>query len=122
MAGSPQELHVEFQEAFNRRDLESVVALYEPEAVLVSGDETVRGAAAIREAYRSVFAARPSIALQTLEVFRVGDLAMLRGKWTLHEAGADGSPVRREGRNMETARLQPDGRWLFVIDDPYGGG
>jgi len=56
--------------------------------------------------------------LETLAVHRAGDLAMLHGKWTLRESGP-AAPIRREGRNTETARLQPDGRWLFVIDNPY---
>ena len=26
--------------------------------------------------------------------------------------------IAREGRSTEAARRQPDGRWLFVIDNP----
>jgi uncharacterized protein (TIGR02246 family) len=112
-------LHSRFQEAFNRHDLDSIVALYEPGAVLVRLDGPVRGTDAIREAYRASFAMRPTIDVQTLAVNLVEDLAMLHGKWILHSTGPDGGQVRREGRNTETARLQPDGRWLFVIDNPY---
>lgn len=43
---------------------------------------------------------------------------MLHGKWILHGIGPDGGQFHGEGRNTETARLQPDGCWLFVIDDP----
>jgi ketosteroid isomerase-like protein len=42
---------------------------------------------------------------------------MLHGKWILRETIPPGHIVR-EGRNTETARRQPDGRWLFVIDNP----
>ena len=119
MTESPEELHIAFQDAFNRHDLDSILALYEPGAVLVSGGGTAQGTAAIRELYRGVLAARPAIELQTLGVVRAGDLAMLHGKWILQEATSDGSQLRREGGNTETARLQPDGRWLFVIESPY---
>jgi len=122
MAESPEELHLEFQHAFNRHDLDSILALYEPDAVLVSGGGPVQGTAAIREVYRGVLAVRPALELQTLGVTRAGDLAMLHGKWTLSEAGSDGNQIRREGRNTETARLQPDGNWLFVIDNPDTSG
>jgi hypothetical protein len=44
---------------------------------------------------------------------------MLHGKWILHESGSDGIQIRREGQSTETARLQPDGHWLFAIDNPY---
>jgi len=96
----------------------SILALYEPGAVLASAAGTAHGIDAIREAYRGFLAARPTIDLHTLAVNRAGDLAMLHGKWILQGTGPDGGLVRREGRNTETARLQPDGRWLFVIDNP----
>jgi uncharacterized protein (TIGR02246 family) len=117
MADLPEQVHVEFLDAFNRHDLEAIVALYEPDAVLVGSKGPVRGKDAIREAYRGFLAMRPTMELHTLGINRVGELAMLHGKWVLQGKGADG-PVRSEGRNTETVRLQPDGRWLFVIDNP----
>jgi uncharacterized protein (TIGR02246 family) len=117
MAESPEQLHRAFQDAFNRHDVESIVALYEPDAVLASADGPIEGRDAIRERYRQALATRPTIAVQTLGVYRVGDLAMLHGTWILRETTASGLSVR-EGRNTETARRQPDGRWLFVIDTP----
>jgi uncharacterized protein (TIGR02246 family) len=117
MADSPEQLHRAFQEAFNRHDLESIVALYEPGAVLASVDGPLEGTDAIRERYRHALAMRPTIEVQTLGVNRAGDLAMLHGKWSLRETIPSGHIVR-EGRNTETARRQPDGRWLFVIDNP----
>jgi uncharacterized protein (TIGR02246 family) len=119
MTQSSEELHIKFQQAFNRHDLDSILALYEPGAVLVSGGGPVQGTATIREVYRGILAVRPTLELQTLGVTRARDVAMLHGKWILYESGSDGSQIRREGQNTETARLQPDGRWLFVIDNPY---
>jgi len=118
MIESPGQLHRAFQDAFNRHDLESIVALYEPGAVLASVGGPVQGRDAIRERYRGALAVHPSIDVQTLSVNLAGDLALLHGKWILHETGPDGTEVRREGRNTETARQQSDGRWLFVIDNP----
>jgi hypothetical protein len=43
---------------------------------------------------------------------------MLHGKWTLRASAPDGGQIRTEGRNTENRSLQPDGRWLFVIDNP----
>jgi ketosteroid isomerase-like protein len=60
---------------------------------------------------------RTTIEVQTLGVTLAGDLAMLHGRWTLRGVGPDGRQIRREGRNTETAHRQPDGRWLFVIDN-----
>ena len=118
MTESPEQLHIDFQHAFNRQDLDAIVALYEAGAVLDSAAGPAQGTDAIRQRYRDVLAARPTIHLQTLGVNRAGDLAMLHGKWILHGTGPDGAQIRREGRNTETARLQPNGCWLFVIDNP----
>jgi ketosteroid isomerase-like protein len=49
-----------------------------------------------------------------------GDLALTTSKWVLEGIGADGKPARMEGQSAEVARRQPDGTWLFVIDNPYG--
>jgi uncharacterized protein (TIGR02246 family) len=118
MPDPPEQLHRSFQDAFNRHDLDAIVALYEPDAVLAGVGGPIRGTAAIRAAYLEFLAPRPTIDLQTTEVNRVGELAMLHGWWTLRETGLDGLPSQREGWNTETVRLQPDGRWLFVIDNP----
>ena len=97
MTGSPEQLHIRFRNAFNRHDLDSIVALYEAGAVLASGDGSVQGTDAIRETCRGVLAIRPTINFRTLGVNRVGNLAMLHGKWILHGTGPDGSQIRREG-------------------------
>ena len=118
MIEPPEQLHRVFQDAFNRHDLEALVALYEPGAVMAGAGGPVQGPDAIREYYRRALATRPSIDVQTLGVNVAGDLAMLHGKWILQATGPDGSAIRMEGRNTETARRQPDGRWLFLIDNP----
>lgn len=116
MSQSPEQLHRVFQEAFNRHDVESVVALYEPAAVMVGPSGPAQGTDAIRERYRNFFAMRPTIDLQTLDVNVAGELAMLHGRWTLRGSVPEGTAIHREGRNTEVVRRQADGRWLFVID------
>jgi hypothetical protein len=90
MARTPAELHVEFQEAFNR---------HEDDAVLVSGGAAVR------------WKSRDSRGLPRIPGDPAGHSAC--ALWE-----SSGQAVRREGRNTETARRQADGRWLFVIDNP----
>lgn len=118
MDQKPGQIHRNFQEAFNRHDLEGLVALYEPGAVLVNFTGPVTGLAAIREAYAGFLAMRPTIELETTGVFQADEIALLHGKWVLRGTGPDGGEIRNEGRNAETVRRQADGRWLFVIDNP----
>jgi uncharacterized protein (TIGR02246 family) len=115
---SPEQLHREFQDAFNRHDVEAVAALYEADAVMVGPNGPARGTDAIRELYRAVFANAPVIDLQTLGATSAGRLAMLHGRWTLRWAAPERAGMQSEGRNTEVIRQQDDGRWLFVIDNP----
>ena len=117
MSKSPEQLHKAFQDAFNRHDVEAVVALYEPGAVMAGPTGPVQGTDAIRERYRHFFAIRPTIELQTLGANVAGNLAMLHGRWTLRGSAPDGTAIESQGLNAEVVREQVDGRWLFVIDN-----
>jgi ketosteroid isomerase-like protein len=82
--------------------------LYEPDAVLalpVGG--TATGAAEIREAFAALVAVRPT--------FKQGDQrpALRSGDLALTSTRLDDGAV-----TVEVARRQPDGTWLFVIDQP----
>ena len=55
----PRSIHSLFQEAFNAGDIDSLVSLYEPNAVLVVSGQPVVGHTSIRAAYK-VFLARGS--------------------------------------------------------------
>jgi uncharacterized protein (TIGR02246 family) len=116
MSESPEQMYVSFERAFNRHDVEAIVALYEPDAVLVTVHGPVQGTDAIRQSYRPILAARPTIHLQMLAVHRAGELALLQGGWIVHSE-ARGARLA-QGRSTEVARLQSDGRWLFIIDNP----
>ena len=88
----------------------------EPIATLVlDSGEVVSGKAAIREALKSFLAStklspRPG---------RSGYFACYAGL-ECHTTGPDGKPVTVTGNNVEVVRRQPDGTWLFVIDNPRG--
>ena len=58
--------------------------------------------------------------IETLYVVDGPGVALLRGRWRLSGTGPDGQPVELAGSNVEVARRQPDGRWLYVIDHPFG--
>ena len=118
----PEDAHRLFVEAFNAGDLDAVVALYEPDAITFNKEsQPVQGQAKIREAIGGFLAVKPHITLTTRDVLRSGELAMLRSNWEMTFAGADGRPVHISHRSAEVVRLQKDGRWLYVIDNPFGG-
>jgi uncharacterized protein (TIGR02246 family) len=113
-ATSPTEVHSLFLDAFNRGDVEALVALYEPNASLVTRDGTVVGHQAIREVYQRMLANGARIELTTRAVVESGEgLAMLHASWTYHRGG-----TATPGLSTEVVRRQPDGTWLFAIDEP----
>jgi uncharacterized protein (TIGR02246 family) len=112
-----------FFEAFNRGDLDAVMALYETKATMVAQPgHMAEGHAAIREALHRFLAMKPTLALEKQALVIAGDIALLIVQATLHGKGPDGAPVRMEHTSSDVLRRQADGRWLFVIDNPWGAG
>jgi ketosteroid isomerase-like protein len=114
-----------YQSAFNRGDLDTLMALYEPEASLVlEPGQVAAGASAIRASLGGYLAlkSRLEIDLEALTVVAGADLALVSGPWTLSGTGPDGAPLTMSGRSADVLRRQPDGTWRWVIDAPFGTG
>jgi uncharacterized protein (TIGR02246 family) len=113
-ADAPSQIHTLFVDAFNRGDVEALVALYEAGAVLVTRDGTVVGHDAIRQAYKTMLGGNARMELTTGTVLESAEgLAVLHASWTYHRGG-----TATRGLSTEVVRRQPDGTWLFVIDEP----
>jgi ketosteroid isomerase-like protein len=63
---------------------------------------------------------KPRITLEVKKLAEAAGIAFTTSKWVLEGTGPDGKPLKIEGQSAEIARQQPDGTWLFVIDNPYG--
>lgn len=113
-AHKPQDIHAIFLDAFNRVDIEALVALYEPNAILVTRSGNAAGHDAIRAAYQRILGGGGLMELQTRTVIESRDgLALLHASWKLYR-GEKVIP----GLSTEVVRRQPDDAWLFVIDEP----
>lgn len=120
--GEPEEFHQQFAEAVNSGDLNALSDFYEPQARLVpqwSGPPVI-GAAAIREHFQSLLALKGRIQVETTNVSKAGDLALLRSKWSVTGVGQAGEPTEMHGESVEVLRRQSDGSWRAVIDLPFG--
>ena len=120
----PAELHDLWKKAMHAQDLDGLVALYEPDAVLFLDPEgpALVGRDAIREALAPHVEAGARVENATVTVLEGGDLAYLRSSWRFSTYSADGEPQTRAGDGAEVARRQPDGTWLLVLDHSYGAG
>lgn len=118
---NPQEIHQLFCSAFNKGNVDAVVALYEPEAALIpQPGQVTRGHTAIRFALQQFMAFKGTIQMKSVFVIHGSDLALLRGQWKLNGTGPDGKPVEMVGQSIEVARRQSNGEWLLTIDHPFG--
>jgi ketosteroid isomerase-like protein len=107
-ATQPEELSRLIVEKLNSGDVDGLVALYEPDAVLaLPNGEVATGANEIRRAYERLVADRPTFAPGAPRpTLRSGDLALTSSRL------ANGMIT------VEVARRQPDGTWLWVLDQP----
>jgi uncharacterized protein (TIGR02246 family) len=117
----PQDMNSAFAEAFNSGDIENLMALYEPSAVLVPRPgRVVEGAQAIRAALQELLALKGYMQSENQYALLHGDIALLRAKVRLAGTGPDGNRLEINNHTTEVVRRQPDGSWLYILDHPYG--
>jgi ketosteroid isomerase-like protein len=80
----------------------------------------VSGEPALREMFAGFVAAQARFSFAGHEVVQAGDLALHLTPWTMAGKAPDGSAVTADGLSVAVLRKQPDGRWLMVIDHPFG--
>ncbi len=124
-AQKPEECDLLLLEAIGKEDLDAAVAMYEPNATfVVSADQVVTGQAAIREVMQGFIAAKATFNVEAVTAIPSADgsVAVTRVKGSTTSPGPDGQPVTTPLHSVEVVRKQPDGTWLFIIDDPSGEG
>jgi uncharacterized protein (TIGR02246 family) len=110
-----EDIHPAVERTVNDQDVEGFVALYAPNASMVLPDgTTITGHEAIRELATQLCAMKGRMEVTTRYVIAAGDLAILSNEWTLTAGGGSMSAI-----TAEVAQRQPDGGWLYIIDNPY---
>jgi uncharacterized protein (TIGR02246 family) len=122
-AHKPEELLELFVQALNSADLDALVALYEPQACLEhQPGQVATGTQAIREALSSLLAINPKLTLEVRNLNQTNEIALTSANWHLTGLGPNDTTVNMRGQGLEVSRRQPDGTWLFLIDNPFGLG
>ena len=105
-AKQPNDLEVFFVERANAGDIEGLMALYEPNAMVANGDREVTiGLDQIREYLVRLLESCPQLEpSEQAPALCSGDLALTSSR------------LRNGDITAEVARRQPDGNWLWVID------
>jgi ketosteroid isomerase-like protein len=105
-AKEPNDLEKFFVERANAGDVEGLVALYEANATLACGDgKEVIGSDQIRKFFVNYLMSRPQVAPSDQEA------ALCSGNLALTSSRHSNGDV-----SGEIARRQPDGNWLWAVD------
>jgi len=105
-AKEPNDLEKFFVERANAGDVEGLVALYESDAILANGDGiVVVGLDQIREFFVDFLATSPQLAPS------VQAPALCSGNLALTSSRLGDGEI-----TAEIARRQPDGNWLWAVD------
>ncbi len=116
-AQSPEACEELFAQYINERDVDRLLALYEPQASHVRADgTTAQGKDAIRLVLTEFAAMRPTLQVSLKKIVQAGyDLAVVYDDWTLTTKGPDGEPAEMNGKGCRIIRRQQDGAWMFVV-------
>lgn len=119
----PEELPSLFAARASAGDLQGLLALYEEGAMLVGPDgEQACGAEAVCARLEGLLAMAPQIVNAGGRALVVGDIALMSNSWRMTLSREGQGSAAFEASSTEVARRQPDGGWLYVIDDPASAG
>ena len=112
-ANSPEEICRLFQRHMSEGDVESLLSLYDPEAVFFTQSREVKKGEGLREELTRLALAKSQFDFNIRQVIQSGDIALMHTDWKVS------SPQQMFVYAIEVARRQPDGSWRWLIGDPF---
>ena len=102
------------------RDLDGIISIHEPVAGLVEfGGGVSRGDKSLRESYRRFFTMQPKLTVNPLQIVDAGGVAIILGDYRLDYVDENGEAASTTGKFGDMVRQQPDGSWLYLLDNPF---
>ena len=121
IAGTPSSAIEMADEAFNRGDIEGMLAFYEEGAtILFRPEEILTGKSAIQKAFCQLFEMKPIATHEKTHVIEAGDIALWLSQWLVSGTAPDGSAICRCGNGSAVLRKGADGGWRVAIENPWG--
>jgi len=119
--GTPEQVLKSIVDGINTGNLDALMRLYEPDAAFAAQPGSLaHGPSGVRESLAAFVDMKGTLDLRVTRVLQAGGLALVAGGLSFVGTGPDGEPVRLAGHNADVLRLQSDGSWQFVIDNPWG--
>jgi len=105
-----------FVEGVNAKDWAAVAATYTEDAALMPPNApSVEGRADI-QAFFEAFPPISDFNFEIIEVEGQGDMAYVRGAYTMTITPEGGDPIADTGKYIEIRKKQADGSWLLYLD------
>lgn len=112
----PSGINAAFADGFNRRDVDALLALYDPDGAVVEVDGTVsHGVDPIRDHLERLVAIGGTMTSTNLTTVIAGEIALVTAAWEI--VGSAVAPSIA-GRSAEVLRQADDGTWSYLIDQP----
>lgn len=107
--------------AFHAKNIDAVMEAYEKGAtILFEPGVPTKDRASQIEKFKGFFALNPTFTYSGHNVVVQGDTAVHFAPWTMAATAPDGTTMEQTGLSVAILKKQQDGRWLMIIDNPYG--
>lgn len=109
-----------FVAAFNAREFDLLDRTYADEAVVVPAPgQPMTGADRVAATERLLSFGLPMDAT-VRHMYVAGDIALLIVDWSMRGTTPDGYDLDLSGTATDVVRRDQDGRWQYLIDNPFG--
>jgi ketosteroid isomerase-like protein len=114
----PEDIHRLFQKYFAEQDIEGLGTLYAENAMFITSSETnpIIGRENIKNELKPYFQSGGTIYSISRSIYENGDIALIKSVWKYE---SDKGQVE-EGTAIEVLKKTNEGKWVFIIDNPYG--
>lgn len=116
---TPSEFSKIFTDTINRGNIDGLLSLYHDNALVVTDGTPHHGTARVRENLAGFMALGGTLSTEDQYVLEHGDIALVRVKWRITDK-QDAQKVLATGQSIEVLQRQADGRWIYLIDHPFG--
>jgi ketosteroid isomerase-like protein len=112
-AKTPEEICPLFKRYMAEGNIESLLTLYDPEAVFLNQAGEIKKGAGLREELAALAITKAVFDFTIRQVVQSGDIALMHTDWKVS------SPQQLSVYAVEVARRQPDGTWRWLLGDPF---